>query len=105
MTFPVEDFGIEQAAIPVCQQSEANVALAVPELPRYKLQHVLGGRKVQEAVEVLLSLELIENLGVQSLALGRALILERERCATVVESDRHDCVVDLSIADTHGQVP
>ena len=33
MTCPVEDFSVEQAAIPVCQQSEANVALAVPELP------------------------------------------------------------------------
>src|SRR5208337_1317042 len=105
MTCPVEDFSVEQAAIPVCQQSEANVALAVPELPRYKLQHVLGGRKVKEAVEFLLGLELIANLSILFLALGCPLILERKRCVSVVESDRHDCVVDLPIADTHGQVP
>jgi hypothetical protein len=43
MAYPVEDFGIEQAPIPLWQQSEAYVALAVPELPRHKLQHVLVG--------------------------------------------------------------
>jgi len=105
MACPVEYIRVKQIAIPVRQQSEADVALAVPKLPRHKPQHLLGGRKVEEPIEILFLIELVENVCVLFLALGRPLILERERCVTPVQSDRHYCIVDLSIHDTHGRVP
>ena len=105
MACPVEYIRVKQVAIPVRQQSEADVALAVPKLPRHKPQHLVGGRKVQELVEILFRIELIENVCVLFLALGRPFILERERCVTLVESDRHNCVVDLSIDDTQHRIP
>jgi hypothetical protein len=43
---PVEDFCVEHATIPVSQQTEVNVPLAVPELPGNTPQDFLTGREV-----------------------------------------------------------
>ena len=53
MAFPVEDFRVEQAAIPLRQQSEADVVLAVPDLPRMSTTCVpvpLGWRRQKPRV-------------------------------------------------------
>jgi hypothetical protein len=88
MAFPVENLRLEQPAIQVCQQPEADITLAVPELPRHEPQHVLAGRKVQESVKILLQIKVIENVGISFLALGRHFVLERERDVTMFQSNR-----------------
>jgi hypothetical protein len=64
MAFPVENFSVEQVAIPVRERSKGDVTLAVRELPRHEAQHVLGGRKVQGPVKLLLRIVFIENVGI-----------------------------------------
>jgi len=87
MAFPVGNLPVEQPAIPVSQQPEADITVAVPELPRHEPQHVLVGHKVQEPDKILLQIKLIENVGILFFALGRPFILEPERDVTIFQSN------------------